>query len=42
MSVGTAIFAAMADPNTTVGELFKAKAVTDEQVNAATEAACLH
>ncbi|MEN3212211.1 hypothetical protein PUR23_19565 [Methylorubrum populi] len=28
----------MADPNPTVGELFKAKAVTDEQVNAAVEA----
>lgn len=27
----------MADPNPTVGELFKAKAVTDEQVNAAVE-----
>ncbi|QDI83157.1 hypothetical protein E8E01_23460 [Methylorubrum populi] len=30
----------MADPNPTVGELFKAKAVTDEQVNAAVEAYC--
>ncbi|MDV2984140.1 UNVERIFIED_CONTAM: hypothetical protein Q9R58_07485 [Methylobacteriaceae bacterium AG10] len=28
----------MADANPTVGELFKAKAVTDEQVNAAVEA----
>lgn len=28
----------MPDPNPTVGELFKAKAVTDEQVNAALEA----
>ncbi len=28
----------MPDPNPTVGELFKAKAVTDEQVNAAVEA----
>lgn len=28
----------MADPNPTVGELFKAKAVTDEQVNAAVDA----
>ncbi|GEL44627.1 hypothetical protein MEX01_52180 [Methylorubrum extorquens] len=28
----------MADPNPTVGELFKAKAVTDDQVNAAVEA----
>ena len=28
----------MADPNPTVGELFKAKAVTDKQVNAAVEA----
>ncbi|MCY1643236.1 hypothetical protein [Methylorubrum sp. SL192] len=27
----------MADPSPTVGELFKAKAVTDEQVNAAVE-----
>jgi hypothetical protein len=27
----------MADPNPTVGELFKAKAVTDEQVNASVE-----
>ncbi|UYW33600.1 hypothetical protein [Methylorubrum extorquens] len=28
----------MADPNPTVGELFKAKAVTDDEVNAAAEA----
>ena len=28
----------MGDPNPTVGELFKAKAVTDEQVNAAVKA----
>ncbi|WP_437870834.1 hypothetical protein ACSD7O_13960 [Methylorubrum extorquens] len=28
----------MADPNPTVGELFKAKAVTDDQVNAAVDA----
>ena len=28
----------MADPNPTVGELFKAKAVTDDEVNAAVEA----
>ncbi|CAO4156498.1 hypothetical protein [Methylorubrum aminovorans] len=28
----------MADANPTVGELFKAKAVTDEQVNAAVDA----
>ncbi|CAO4178734.1 hypothetical protein [Methylorubrum populi] len=28
----------MPDPNPTVGELFKSKAVTDEQVNAAVEA----
>lgn len=28
----------MPDPNPTVGELFKAKAVTDEQVNAAVHA----
>ena len=28
----------MADPNLTVGELFKAKAVTDDEVNAAVEA----
>jgi hypothetical protein len=28
----------MADPNPTVSELFKAKAVTDEQVNAAVDA----
>jgi hypothetical protein len=28
----------MPDPNPTVGELFKAKAVTDEQVNAAVDA----
>ncbi|MDV2985727.1 UNVERIFIED_CONTAM: hypothetical protein Q9R58_15555 [Methylobacteriaceae bacterium AG10] len=28
----------MPDPNPTVGELFKAKAVTDDQVNAAVEA----
>ncbi|MBB2964677.1 hypothetical protein FHU13_005095 [Methylobacterium sp. R2-1] len=35
---GPAISCGMADPNPTVGELFKAKAVTDEQVNAAVEA----
>ena len=29
------MIATMPDPNPTVGELFKAKAVTDEQVNAA-------
>lgn len=29
----------MADPNPTVGELFKAKAVTDEQVSALVDAA---
>ncbi|CAO4138548.1 hypothetical protein [Methylorubrum aminovorans] len=28
----------MPDPNPTIGELFKAKVVTDEQVNAAVEA----
>ncbi|CAO4162632.1 hypothetical protein [Methylorubrum populi] len=28
----------MSDPNPTVGELFKAKAVTDDQVNAAVDA----
>ena len=28
----------MPDPNPTVGELFKAKAVTDDQVNAAVDA----
>ncbi|MGW5960649.1 hypothetical protein [Methylorubrum thiocyanatum] len=28
----------MPDPNPTVGELFKAKAITDEQVSAAVEA----
>ncbi|CAO4186240.1 hypothetical protein CLBKND_04929 [Methylorubrum aminovorans] len=28
----------MADPNPTVGELFKAKAVTDDEVNAAVDA----
>lgn len=28
----------MADPNPTVGELFKAKAVTDDEVNALVEA----
>ncbi|GEL44194.1 hypothetical protein MEX01_47850 [Methylorubrum extorquens] len=28
----------MADPNPTIGELFKAKAVTDDEVNAAVEA----
>jgi phosphoserine aminotransferase len=30
----------VSDPNPTVGELFKAKAVTDEQLNAAVEAYC--
>lgn len=30
----------MHEPSTTVGELYKAKAVTDEQVNAAVEAYC--